>query len=271
MRAALTVAALAVLTLAPAAAAQPSGGDVLRGAVETLNRSHGPAVNDYAFTLVHEDVRTPVYVERGEEDWTVHGPEDSMMGDFMVMAVVWPQLMAVSPSADEYEGLQAARYAGAERVEGRRAHVVAIPAGEEFGMGNVDSLTLFVDARNRHLLRVRVAGSMPQGGSPVGGDMRLGVDMLDHRETDGVVVPRRLRVRMTLMMPEMDADERAQMMMGIGAMQARLQESDEPEAKEMLAAIQLFSALVSGGEMDLPMTVEDVVVNGGRPRWLDEQ
>jgi hypothetical protein len=262
-------AALATFVIAAPAAAQPNAADVLRGAIETLNRSHGPAVNDYAFTLVHNEVRAPVFVERGPDEWTVHAPEESMMGDLMSMAVLWPQLVAIDPSSSGDETLEEARYVGTEQVEGRRAHVIAAPAGEGFEMESVDSLTAYVDAQSRHLLRVRVAGTLPEGGSPVGGDMRLSVDMLDHRETDGVTLPRRLRVRMTLQMPDMDPAERAQMVLGIAAIQAQLQSSGEPEAREMLAAVQLFAALMQGGEMDLPMTVEDVVVNGGRPAWLD--
>jgi hypothetical protein len=270
MRAGLAAATLAALTLAAPAAAQPSGGEVLRGAIETLNRSHGPAVNDYAFTLVHNDVRTPVYVERGDEGWEVHGPEESVMGDLMGMAVLWPQFLAGSDSEEAFEGADAARYAGSEQVEGRRAHVVSIAVGEDFEMENVDSVTAYVDAQDRNLLRIAVAGSMPEGGSPVGGDMRLSVDMLEHRETEGVVLPRRLRVRMTLQM-DMDPAERAQMTLGVAALQMQLQGSSDPEAQEMLAAMQLFSSLLSGDGMDLPMTVEDVVVNGGRPQWLEEQ
>lgn len=271
MRATFAAAALATLFLVAPAAAQPSGGEVLRGAIETLNRSHGPAVQDYALTLVYNDVRTPVYVERGEDEWAVHGPEESIMGDLMVMAVLWPQFLAIDGSADEFEELDQVRFVGSERVEGRQAHMVSVPVGEGFEIQNLDSLIAYVDAQNRNLLRFRVAGSLPEGGGPVGGDMRLSVDMLDHRETDGVLLPRRLRVHMTLQMPEMEPSERAQMTLGMAALQVQLQGSSDPEAREMLAAMQLFSSLMSGGEMDLPMTVEDVVVNGGRPAWLDEQ
>jgi hypothetical protein len=49
-----------------------------------------------------------------------------------------------------------------------------------------------------------------------------------------------------------------------------MQGSDDPEAREMLAMMELFSTLLSGGELDLPMAVEDVVVNAGPPAWLDE-
>jgi hypothetical protein len=35
--------------------------------------------------------------------------------------------------------------------------------------------------------------------------------------------------------------------------------------------IQMLSAVMEGGEMDMPMTVEDVVVNAGPPEWLEEQ
>ena len=39
----------------------------------------------------------------------------------------------------------------------------------------------------------------------------------------------------------------------------------------LLAVVQMFARMLEGGELDLPMTVEDVAVNTGPPAWLDEE
>ena len=271
MRAGIAAAALATLALAAPAVAQPSGTEVLRGAVDAINRSHGPEVRDYSFTLVHEGTRTPVYVERGDEEWMVHASEASPMGSLMSMAVMWPSFADVGANAPALdEEIETARYVRSESVEGRRAHVVAADVGEV--TAEVDSALVFIDAENSRLLRMHVVGAMPaEGGQFAGGDMRLTVDMLDHRETDGVVVPRRLRVRMTLEMPAMSAADRTAMTMGIAAVRMQLGSSTDPEEQGLLALVEMFARLLEGGEMDMPMTVEDVAVNGGPPAWLDEE
>lgn len=272
MRAGFAAAALAVLVIAAPAAAQPSGPEVLRSAVEALARSHGPEVRDYAFTLVYNDVRMPVFVQRGDEEWTVHTPEgdESPMGSLMSMAVMWPAFVPVDEEPVDVEELQEARYLRTEQVGGRSAHVVTAEFGDDLAMEGLDSAYVYVDAENGSLLRILAAGSMPEESEEfAGGAMRLTADMLDHRETDGVVVPRRLHVRMDLEAPEMSGMERAQMTMGMTVLRAQLQGSDDPEAREMLAMLELLSAMLAGEGMELPMTVEELVVNAGPPAWLD--
>ncbi len=272
MRAGLAAAALATLVLAAPAAAQPNATEVLRGAVQAINRSHGPQVQDYAFIMVHGATRTPVYVERGDEEWMVHASEESPMGSLMSMAVVWPTFADVADEPEALTGeMESARYVRSERVEGRTAHVISAEPGED-AMARADSAVMYIDAENSRLLRMYVVGEMPaEGGQFAGGDMRLTVDMLDHQETDGVVVPRRVRVRMLIAMPEMSADDRAQMNLSIAAVRAQLQGSTDPEEQGLLAVVEMFARMLEGGELDLPMTIEDVVVNAGPPAWLDEQ
>lgn len=271
MRAGIAAAALATLVLAAPAAAQPDAVEVLRGAVQAINRSHGPEVQDYTFTMVHGGTRTPVYVERGDEEWMVHASEESPMGSLMSMAVLWPSFADVeTDDEDVTEAIEGARYVRAEPVEGRAAHVISADLGED-ASEDVDSALVYIDAENSRLLRMYVAGSMPEeGGQFAGGDMRLTVDMLDHQETDGVTVPRRLRVRMMLEMPEVSPADRAQMTMAIAAVRMQLQGSTDPEEQGLLAVVEMFATMLEGGELDLPMTVEDVVVNAGPPAWLDE-
>jgi hypothetical protein len=271
MRAGFAAAALATLVLAAPAAAQPSSTEVMRNALEALNRSHGPGVRDYTFTLVHDGVRTPVYVERGDEEWMVHTSEDSPMGSLMSMAVVWPTFLGDGEVPDPEE-MGATQYLREERLGGRRVHVITTESAPALEAEGVDSVHLYVDVENHHILRMFVAGAMPEeGGAFAGGDMRLTVDMRDHRETDGVVLPGRLQVRMALQLPEMGAMERAQMTMGLTVLRAQMQGSDEPEAREMLVMLDQFSAVLAGEELDIPMTVEDVVVNAGPPAWLEDE
>jgi hypothetical protein len=272
MRAGLAAAALATLVLAAPAAAQPDASQVLRRAVEAINRSHGPEVRDYTFTMVHEGTRTPVYVERGDEEWMVHASEESPMGSLMSMAVVWPTFASVEADDGEVtEAMEAARYVRSEPVEGRATHVITADLGED-AAERVDTALVYVDAENHHLLRMYVVGTMPaEGGQFAGGDMRLTVDMLDHQATDGVVLPRRVRVRMMMDMPEMSADDRAQMTMAISVVRTQLQGSTDPEEMGLLAVVEMFARMLEGGELDLPMTVEDVAVNTGPPAWLDEE
>ncbi|HST60663.1 MAG TPA: hypothetical protein VLK84_18325 [Longimicrobium sp.] len=272
MRAGIAAAALATLVLAAPAAAQPNATQVLRGAVQAINRSHGPQVQDYTFTMVHGATRTPVYVERGDEEWMVHASEESPMGSLMSMAVVWPTFADVEDDGEEItEAMEAARYVRSERVEGRATHVITADMGED-AVEEVDTALVYIDAETSHLLRMYVVGEMPaEGGQFAGGDMRLTVDMLDHQETDGVVVPRRVRVRMLMEMPEMSADDLAQMSMSITAVRAQLEGSTDPEEQGLLAVVEMFAKMLDGGELDLPMTIEDVVVNAGPPAWLDEE
>jgi hypothetical protein len=272
MRAGLAASVLATLVLAAPAAAQPNATEVLRAAVQSINRSHGPQVQGYAFTMVHGATRTPVYVERGEEEWMVHASEESPLGSLMSMAVVWPAFANAAGEAGEITGeMKSARYVRSDRVEGRTAHVVSSEPGEA-PMARADSAEMYIDAENSRLLRMYVAGEMPaEGGRFAGGDMRLTVDMLDHQETDGVVVPRRVRMRMRMDMPDMSDGDRAEMSMSLTAIRAQLQGSTDPEEQDLLDVMEMFARMLEGGELDLPMTIEDVVVNAGPPAWLDEE
>lgn len=42
------------------------------------------------------------------------------------------------------------------------------------------------------------------------------------------------------------------MTMGIAMLRAQMQGSDDPEAREMLAMMEMFSAMLEGGELDIP-------------------
>jgi hypothetical protein len=264
-------AALALLALAAApAAAQPGGGEVLRGAIQTLARAHGPGVQDYSFSLAYGSVRTPVYVAREEGAWVVHTPEETPLADLAGMAVIWPDISAWDQDPGEVEAIDRATYLRAERLEGRPVHVVAAYVGDEVPAEEVDSAVLYVDAETGHVLRMVAVGANPEADGPLaGGRMTLTVDLLGHQETDGLVIPRRVRLRMRLQAAAMTATQRDEMLAGMEAMRAELQGSDNPQARQMLAALELFGRMITEGELDMPMTVEEVLVNPGPPAWLD--
>lgn len=276
MRHGLAAAALAALAVAlPApAAAQPDAEAVVRNAMRVLAESHPPQVEDYTLDLVYRDVRMPVYVRRDGDEWEVLTPEESPLGDFASMAVFWPELAVMADEeSDDGDEMDDVEYLRREVVEGRDAHVVTADLGEDLPADGVESVELFIDARTHQVLRIHMTGILPEDAVEEFGDgegrMDFNLDMLDHQEAEGLVVPGRLRLRMTMELPEMDASERAQMRIGIAMARTQLENSDEPEAKEMLMMIDLFSAILTGDEMDLDMRVEDLQVNSGPPSWID--
>jgi len=276
MRHGLAAAALAALAVAlpSPAAAQPDVEEVVRNLTRVMAESHPPQVEDYTLTLVYRDARMPVYVRRDGDEWEVLTPEDAPLAEFASMAVFWPELSGIAGEEGEEE-LDDVEYLRRDEVEGRPAHVLTAELGGDLPAEDmeVEAAEIFVDARTYHLLRMHLAGNMPEDAMEElgsgGGRMEFTLDMLDHRETEGLVIPSRVRLRMTMELPEMEASERAQMRMGIAMARTQLENSDEPEAKEMLLMIDLFAAILTGDEMDLDMRVEDVEVNSGPPSWID--
>jgi hypothetical protein len=195
------------------------------------------------------------------------------LADFAEMAVLWPQF-AGAGGAGEDGLLDEAIYVRGDQVEGHDTHVLTAELGTDLESEGLDSVLVYVDASTHHVLRIHLAGVMEEAmgedlGAVSGGRMEFTLDLLDHRATDGLVVPGRVRVRMRMEMPEMEESERSQARMGIAMARSQLQNSDDPEAREMLAMMDLFAAILEGEEMDLPMTVEDVRVNAGPPEWYE--
>jgi hypothetical protein len=275
MRASFAAAVLATLTLAAPAAAQPDAAQVLAQAFRVLAASHPPQVQDYTMTLRYQSIELSVYVQREGDEWEVSTPEDAPLGDFAGMAVLWPEFAGVAGDADEEGVLEDAVYVRADQVEGRATHVLTAELGTELESDGLDSVLVYVDASTHHVLRMHLAGVMNEAmgddfGAAAGGRVEFTLDMLDHRATDGLVVPGRVRVRMRMEMPQMEESERSQARMGIAMARSQLQNSDDPEAKEMLVMMDLFAAILNGDEMDIPMTVEEVRVNSGPPEWVEE-
>lgn len=270
MRFPFAAAALAALAFAVPAAAQPQAGQVLRDALRVLGENHPQQVEDYTLTLNVRGVRMPVYVVREGDEWEVVTPEDAALADFATMAVLWPEFASAGAIPEDDDSADGAVYVRGDEVEGRAAHVITADWGLE--SDGLDSALIYIDARTHQVVRIHMAGMMEddegEGFGAATGEMAATLDMLDHQETDGLVVPRRLRVRMSMEL-EMDDSERAQARVGIAMARAQMQGSKEPEAREMLVMLDLFSSVLAGEEMDIPITVEDVRVNSGPPAWVD--
>ncbi len=264
MRLNTLAAAAAALWLAVPAAAQPRTADLARGAMQRMAANQGSA-NDYLLVLRYRDVRVPVYVYRHDGGWSSQTQPGTVWGSMLGNAVVWPAVMRAGEGAGEGAGALAnAAYLGTETVDGRRAHVL----GGRFSTGArlPDSMRVYLDAETRQLLRVVASGRSQQpGGQPAGAGVWMSLDLGDYAGTGGVVVPRRLHMRMRM---EVDPQQRQAMQRDVERMLTALQGDPSERAGEMRLMMEGFTLLLRGEEMDLPITVEEVRVNAGPPGWF---
>lgn len=281
MRIGIAAAALAALTVAAPAAAQTSAVEVVRGAMEQLARN-SEGVEDYTLVLSYGPLTAPVYVYRDGDEWQVASPSDEPMADLFEGLVVWPsfhQLGEEIPAADEMdpeevEALSEFFSLARDTVEGRQVHaVVANMSGLMLEESDLpDSVQLFVDMQTRQLARVRVsapAESMDAEFVPGGGRVEVMMDFGDYRETDGLTVPRRLRMDMRVDM-QLTEEQREAMRTTVASARAELQNDDSPEARQTALLIDIFLGLVADGRMVIPVTVDEVRVNTGPPGWFEE-
>ncbi len=281
MRFAAAAATLAALTLAaPApAAAQPDALGVVRAMVTQLDRN-AEGVNDYTLTLRAGPMTSDIYVYREGDEWEVASNEDEELGEMMEGMVMWPVFGEIAedfPDADEVSEAEAAEVARMltltqERLDGRPANVLfmrmeGLTTDEQLP----DSLRMYVDPSSNQILRIHVVGNaegMEEMGPMAAGDMEVTVDFRDYRETDGLTVPRRLRMDLRV---EMDIpDEQKQMM--TTAMQAAQMEAAQDtseEGRRMAAMIDMFVGLLTEGHMELDVEVAEVRVNQGPPSWFE--
>lgn len=281
MRIAVAAAALAVLTVAaPApAAAQPNALQVIRGVIAQLDRN-AEGVEDYTLTLRAGPMQSDVYVYREGDEWHVDSPDDEALGDLLQGLVVWPSFGALDddfPDEDEVSEEDLAEVAdiisvSEERLDGQAAHVLfmrmdgLVPEGEEMP----DSLRMYVDPSTNQILRVHVAGmagGMEELG-PGASNVEVTMDFRDYRETEGLTVPRRMRMDLRV---EMELSEEQQQMMasGMEAARAELAQDTSEEGRQAAAMIELFVGLLTEGRMALDVEVSDVRVNQGPPAWFE--
>jgi hypothetical protein len=279
MRPGIAAAALAALVFAAPAAAQTNAVEVVRGAMEQMVRN-SEGVNDYTLVLSTGPVKAPVYVYRDGDEWTVATPEDDPMAGLFGGLVVWPSFHDLTGdlpaegelSDEEVEALGEYFTLTRDTVAGRPVHAVFANVGAmTMESGGPDSVYLFVDPATRQLMRVRVAASadaMEQDFAPAGGRVRVTMDFGDYRETDGLTVPRRLRMDMSMEL-DLDEDQREMMRSAVAAARAELENDDSLESRQTAAMIDLFLGLITEGRMEIPVTVDQVRVNAGPPDWFE--
>lgn len=271
MRLIVLAAAAALCAAAPAAAQQPDADSIAMGAIEQITANHGD-VRDYTLVLAHGAVRAPVYVHRRGGEWRVEAPSDPPLAEMLSAAVIWPVMlseMTGKTEDDKVEDLSQASggYLGTETVGGRRAHVLFARFD---GDGELpDSIGMYVDVETRQLLRLDATGVTPEGALPGGGDLRMSIDLAGYAEHDGLTIPMRMRVRMQGDIG-LSSKERQKMREELPEVRARLQAMEGAEREQGLATLALFEGLLLGGELDMEVTVAEVRVNSGPPRWMKE-
>ncbi len=280
MRFGVAAAALAALTLAAPAAAQQDALEVLRDAMEQLARNT-EGVDDYTLTLRAGGLRTSAYVFREGDTWDVAGPDDGEVNELMRSVVLWPlfsAMVADFPDPDEMSEDALEEWGdgfvlAAETLDGRRVHALSMNLDglvDEDGSEMPDSVRLFVDTQTRQILRMYMGGLLADMAeiSPTSGEVAMTMDFRDYRETDGVTVPRRLRLDMRMDLG-LTAEQRMMMQAGIQAARAEAAADDSAEGRETVAVIDLFMGLIADGHLAMDVDVEDVQVNTGPPAWLD--
>ena len=269
--------AAAALWLAAPAGAQPDPEVLAEAAFERMFANQGSADN-YTLVLRHDDIRVPVYVYRDEEGWSTAVPRGTDLVDLLSWGVIWPDMLNDAEEDDELDqGGEDVSYLGTEEVDGREAHVLRVVfSGGEDGL---DSMHLYLDAESSQLLRMTTFGPADDPGGELAGDgstMQVLLDFGDYTATDGVVVPRKMRVRMRIE-AELSPEERQEFREELDQALAELEAEQSPETDEermlmdeVRMLMEAYARLALEGEMDLPVTVEEVHVNSGPPEWLED-
>lgn len=274
MRRLLFAAALAIAALAPPAAAQTEAAEqMMLGAMDRLARNHGENVRDYSFTLVYGTTRIPVYVHRVEGEWEVETPPEPAIAEMLSAAVLWPALATLPAEEDGHEMEEMAFRMERDTVEGRPAHVIFVAFAQTSMMGESlpDSMRLYVDEASSQVVRLEGSTNVQpdeEDGPPFGqgGRATIRVDLADYEETDGLTIPRRLRLQMQM---ELGGDDKQIQSLREDVANARqmLAGDTSPEGQEMRVMMEVLDEMLSERGMDLPMTVQDLRVNAGRPSW----
>lgn len=279
MRAGLFAAALAALALAaPAPAQTPDQIEAEQFAElvsQRLQQNHGD-VRDYSFTLAWGDVRVPIWVHQDDGEWMVEAPSDSPVGELLSAAVLWPAFQSFDKEsgeeADEEWGSDWNFRMDRETVDGRAVRVLAVWWTGEEGLAEEmpDSFRLHVDEATSQISRVYFQGAMDEedteefGGR---GHLQATLIMDDYQTTDGLTLPRTLHMTMRMEL-DLDSKERQSLREDLEAAREALAGQESPEAQEMSRMLDLFGGMMMGEGAAIPLQVEEVRVNPGRPSWL---
>lgn len=270
MRTVLAAAVLAASVLALPAAAQPRDEAEAESLVQrVLNRlqQNLAGARDYSFTLVWAGVRVPVWVHREEDEWEVEVPDSPPVGQLMSLAVMWPIFSSLDldpePEDEEWE-FRLDR----DTVAGRPARVItAWRAGGGIPEELPDSLRLHVDEASSQIARVFFLGRMdPEDLEDIGGTERAEatLELSDYRTVEGLTLPHALHLSLRMEL-DLDPEQRQSMEEELAEAREVLREAGTSEALEMLQMMETVGALMAGEPMVMPMRVENVRVNAGRP------
>jgi hypothetical protein len=275
MRPTIAVAA-AALTLAVPAAAQPDPEQLLGDAYERAHQNISAEVQDYTLTVAAGPFRREVYVSRNGGSMYVHGLDERGMGAFLLEMVQYPRIgTAYYPE----EGVDQTRLAGVEHlgtdtVDGRPVHVLMAPAlGVSWNVSDMpDSTRMYVDAQTRQVLRLAVAGTEEPSGrvGPISKGRRTDVSVTysDYRETDGVTLPRRMRMEMRMRLDVDDAERQALRTQGSDVL-TELEAQGGDGAASGAEMIRQLLRMIDGETMVVDAVVEEVRVNAGKPDWVN--
>ena len=94
------------------------------------------------------------------------------------------------------------------------------------------------------------------------------MDFADYRETDGLTVPRALRMTLDVEM-NLTEEQRTAMSAAINAARAQMEADVTEDGRQMAAMMDIVMGLLTEGHLELPVTVESVQVNAGPPSWFE--
>lgn len=270
----ILAAAAAALALAAPAAAQPDPMQLLSDAYERAHHNIPAEVQDYTMTVAAGAFRTQVHVSRSGGGMYVRGQDEGRQGGLVLEMVQYPEIStAYSPGMDPgYGRLAGVEYVGADTVDGRPVQVLMVPGLQvRWNVAEMpDSTRVYVDAQTRQVLRLAVSGARESGGGvgpmATAGRTDLSVTYSDYRETDGLTIPRRMRMEMRLRMDVDDAERQALRAQG-NVVLREVEAQGGERAASSAEIIRQMLRMIDGEPMVIDAVVEEVRVNAGKPDW----
>lgn len=259
--------------VAPSALRAQSGKDVVNGMLAEYERRIANVTN---YTLVQEVTGMPVtmYFEK----ITVDGRPVFALRQVTVGQQTISNAEDKAAEHDLYGELpkiaDRATVTGRETVDGRAVHVIAVENMEDLRLGqggmpdNVQftprRATLFVDTKLSVPRRVILEGQMRTQDQT--SDVTATTDLLDYRETQGMLHPFHTRTQIDGMGQSVDPETRKQYE------QMKKQLADMPESQRamveqmMKGRMEQMEQMMSGGPMTIDVLVKELRVNRGPPK-----
>jgi hypothetical protein len=267
----LIVLACGAVTAVPARSAGQNAQDILNTAIEKYEKRMEGVEN---YTVVQDILGSTMstYYERQ----VVNGrtvflsPNSSRSGGEVV-----------DPYADMSKIMEKAKYVGRKDIDGTAAHEIRIddPQDTQYGkslvqsQGNgdftIETMTMFVDAKDYVIRRMEMKGSMQRDGktSPIS----TTVDFLDYRTVDHVMHPFRMVMSMEGIAEAADISEKdlAKAKESLAKLEADMAKMPESQRKMMErfvgGQIEKLRAIVETGGTEFTIDVKELKVNAGPP------